>query len=123
MAAQVRRQRELRICPACGEPFRPPKASSVTCSMACRLGRPDERPAPPHPLLGRRVIVRLDDARCGERRTGLVHAVTTDRGRPLLTVRLDRGGWPGGLLIGQHHDSANPHGWRVDLREDEVTLA
>lgn len=125
--------REQRHCPVCGEAFEPRRASTKTCSRACNAraqsARADitrsqvlaARQADDHDLVGSSVVVKLDDPRCGECRLGTVAAVATVGYRPLLTVRLDKGGWPGGTAAGfDNHDTELAPGWYVELREEEV---
>lgn len=105
----------LRRCVVCREIYQRRDPAQTTCSDECRARLVARELGPGE---GARVIVRLDDPRCGERRLGTVITERPVHGRPLLTVRLDRGGWPGGNYGGHP-----PAGWYADLRPNEVELA
>ncbi len=69
--------------------------------------------------------IRITHANLDPGRTGTVTQVVTSDNRDLFTVRLDRGGWPGG-----HDGSHSGHGhtgkrlgaWNVELRADEFEV-
>lgn len=69
---------------------------------------------------GDRVFLTIEYPRCGERREGIITAIRDVAGRPLLTVRLETKGWPGGYA--QAEPGGLP-GQYVNLREDEVERA
>lgn len=130
-----RRVREEIACASCGRMFYPPKTTSQTCGVVCRQmlngsrSRPASRlyrePQGEHPLTDKSVIVMLEDPRCGLDRSGVVQAVAIVAGLPLFTVKLDKGGWPGGTNAGWPdetvmQDTALPPGWYVELREGEL---
>lgn len=114
----------LILCPVCGNEFKAPSPKSVTCSVPCRQkynGRRagaarTQRMIEARGRTGRRCVVLLRNATTPPGpRLGTIDDERVDRGRPLLTVRLDVPGWPGG----RNDDTL---GWFVDLREDEVII-
>lgn len=116
-------QNPLKRCRNCRELFQPGKIRSEFCSEPCRAACAASRryaslpKTPEAEWLDKRVRLTLDDPRTGENRLGTVIAsVIVDR-RPLLTVQLDRAGWPGG-----NHGGHPPAGWYVELRPDEVEV-
>lgn len=127
---------ELRVCVICGEPFKLRQASrpkQQTCGLVCRQkllarrsrpGLVGQRSKPREPTnlerLRIRVRIHLDDERCGEDRRGFITRERRVAGRPLYTVRLDKGGWPGGCS--GREASGGWAGWYVELRPEEVEL-
>lgn len=108
----------LRRCVTCRELYAPkPGQESPTCSAACREAREVAGP-----LVGKRVRITLDDPRTGANRLGTIIRAPLVGGRPLLTVEVDRVGWPAGFDPDYTRGRGGQGGWFVELRLDEVAL-